>query len=469
MVRAKAAVIMAAGQGTRMRSGTTKVLHPVAGRPMIHYSVRSALELNAQRVVLVLGHQRHAVADYLSSAFPGAPIETVVQAEQLGTAHAVMCAADALADFDGDVFILSGDVPTMPTEIIRRLDVETGSHAVGVLGMELDEPKAYGRLVTDDAGRFTHIVEARDCTPAQLDVREVNAGVYRADARLLFSVLSGVGQDNAQGEFYLTDVVAGALHRGESVTKVILRGDEAGYAFGVNDRRDLAAAEAAMQTRLRTEAMKAGVTFIDPQRVILHDGVQIGADTVIEPDVSILGASQIGSHCHLEQGSRIENAKIGETVHLKAFSHLENVEIGDECQVGPYARLRPGTILDAGVKIGNFVETKKAHFAAGAKASHLSYIGDATVGAKANIGAGTITCNYDGYNKFKTEIGAGAFIGSDTQLVAPVKVGAGAIVAAGTTVTQDVPTDALSLSRVRQENKSGWAAKKRQLEAAKKG
>jgi bifunctional UDP-N-acetylglucosamine pyrophosphorylase/glucosamine-1-phosphate N-acetyltransferase len=467
VARRKAVVIMAAGRGTRMCSSVTKVLHPVAGRPMVHYPVRSALELGAERVVIVLGHQRDEVSQYLDSAFPGAPLTTVLQAEQLGTAHAVLCARDALSDFEGDIFILSGDVPTLPTEIIRRLDSEAGSSVVAVLGMRLADPAAYGRLISDEAGCLRQITEARDCRPEELLVNEVNAGVYRVDAQHLFATLLGLGSNNAQGEYYLTDIVQAATVAGRSVSTTILDGAEAVLAEGVNDRLDLAAAEGRMQHRLRAEAMRSGVTLTDPNRVLIHDGVTIGAETVIEPNVALLGQTTIGSGCVIEQGCRISNATLADHVWIKGCSHIEGSQIDSGCQVGPFARLREGTSLGLKVKVGNFVETKKARFDDGAKASHLSYIGDAHIGRAANIGAGTITCNYDGYRKFRTDIGAGAFIGSDTQLVAPVRVGAGAIVAAGTTVTQDVPDDALALSRAPQIHKKGWAAKKRKLEASR--
>jgi bifunctional UDP-N-acetylglucosamine pyrophosphorylase / glucosamine-1-phosphate N-acetyltransferase len=452
---------MAAGKGTRMKSELAKVLHPVAGRPMIHYPVRSALELGAERIVVVLGHQSDAVEAYLNQAFPGAPIAGAIQAEQLGTAHAVLCAREALDGFSGDIFILSGDVPTLPTDVIRRLDVDAGDAAVAVLGMCLSEPAAYGRLVRDDEAQLCGIVEAVDCSPDQLRINEVNAGVYRVDAAHLFTTLDTLSTENAQGEYYLTDIVASAADRGLQVSATVLEGEEATLAGGVNDRVDLAAAEARQQCALREGLMRQGVTLLDPRSVYLHDGVAVGQDTTIEGGVALLGDTQVGAGCYLELGSRIEDTRIGQRTRIKASSHLERAIVGDGCQVGPFARLREGTLLDNGVKVGNFVETKKAHLEAGAKASHLSYIGDARVGAEANIGAGTITCNYDGYQKFKTDIGAGAFIGSDTQLVAPVTVGDGAVVAAGSTVTKDVPADALAISRTKQENIVGWAARRR--------
>lgn len=467
MTRAKAIVLMAAGRGTRMKSKRSKVLHPVAGRPMIHYPIRTALDLGATKIVVILGHQRGEIKTYLANAFPEAPIEIAIQEQQLGTAHAVQCAARALDGFEGDVFILSGDVPALPTSVIERLDREANSADVAVLGMRVDEPGAYGRMITSDEGTLSAIVEARDCTAEQLAVQVVNAGIYRVDAGFLFDSLSKVDTENAQGEYYLTDIVADASASGRRVSMTVLEGAEAQLAEGVNDRLGLARVEAMMQTRLREAAMLGGVTFIDPSSVTLHDGVVIGEDSVIEPNVALLGNTQIGAGCVLEQGCRIEDSSIGDDARIKGMSHIERAQIGRACQIGPFARLREGSVFDEGVKIGNFVETKKAVFDAGAKASHLSYVGDAHVGAAANIGAGTITCNYDGYRKFKTEIGAGAFIGSDTQLVAPVKVGAGAIVAAGTTVTGDVPADALTLSRTAQVTKEGWAHKKRALEATR--
>jgi bifunctional UDP-N-acetylglucosamine pyrophosphorylase/glucosamine-1-phosphate N-acetyltransferase len=433
---------------------------------MIHYPVRDALALGASRVVVVLGHQRDQVEAYLRAAFPDAPITTVLQEEQLGTAHAVLCAAPALDGFDGDVFILSGDVPTLPREVLEDLDRQTGEAVLGVLGMRLDDPGAYGRLVRDGADELVRIVEARDCDEVQREIREVNAGVYRVDADFLLETLGRLGRDNAQGEYYLTDLVEAAAKAGRGVQALVLDGDAADLAHGVNDRADLARAEARMQARVATRLMRSGVTIVDPGRVWLHDGVEVGPDTVIEPDVSLLGATRVGAGCVLEQGVRLSDTLVEDGAVVHAHSVADRARIGPRCSIGPFARLREGTALAAEVRIGNFVETKKAEMGEGAKANHLAYLGDVTVGAGANIGAGTITCNYDGVNKFKTTIGAGAFIGSDTQLVAPVNVGEGAMVGAGTTVTADVPAGALALSRVRQQNIEGWVARRRGKKAA---
>ena len=463
--RAKAVVVMAAGLGTRMRSATVKVLHPVAGRPMIDYPVQSALELGAARVVVVLGHQRDRVEASLRATFPGAPIEIAVQPEQRGTADAVLCARDALRGFDGDVFILSGDVPTLPTDAIRDLDRHTAGATVGVLGMRLADPGHYGRLVRSDDGKLLRIVEFRDAGPGVRAIDEVNAGVYRVDAGFLFETLDRLGADNAQGEYYLTDIVAAAVGRG-GASAWVLDGADAAEAGGVNDRVDLAAAEQRMQRRLRRRLMESGVTLLDPAQVMLDATVEIGPDTVIEPGVMLRGRTRIGAGCTIEQGVRIVDATIADDVIIRAGSYIEETTIGPGCQIGPYARLRTGTVLEAKARVGNFVETKKTVLGRGAKASHLSYLGDAHIGAGANIGAGTITCNYDGVSKFETRIGAGAFIGSDTQLVAPVTIGDGAFIGAGSTITQDVPADALALSRGRQANVAGWAARRRAALAA---
>jgi bifunctional UDP-N-acetylglucosamine pyrophosphorylase/glucosamine-1-phosphate N-acetyltransferase len=457
--RPRAVVLMAAGLGTRMKSHTIKVLHPVAGRPMIHYPVRLGLELGAERVVVVLGHQRERVEAYLRGAFPDAPLTFAVQAEPLGTAHAVSCAVPALEGFEGDVFILSGDVPNLGVDAVAPLAALEG--AVRLLGMRPAEPAQYGRLVFD-GDALTRIVEFKDATPAERALQAVNAGIYAVDSGFLFVTLGRLGRNNAQGEYYLTDLVAHAHAAGRGARAIVLEGTAAEDLLGVNDRAELAMAEQRMQTALRRRWMRAGVSMVDPARVTLHDGVTLGADTVLEPDVALLGATRIGADCHLEQGVRLMDTDVADGAIIHAYSQAERTRIGPRCHVGPFARLREGTVLDANVRIGNFVETKKTHMGEGAKASHLSYVGDATVGAGANIGAGTITCNYDGVHKFQTHIGKGAFIGSDTQLVAPVRIGDGAYVGAGTTVTADVPDGALALTRAPRRTIEGWVERKRQ-------
>ena len=466
MARDKAVVVMAAGLGTRMRSSRIKVLHTLAGRAVLDYPVRTALAVGADPVVVVVGHQREQVRTHLADTFPDAPLATVVQDEQLGTGHAVLCAEAALEGFDGWVYILSGDVPLLPPEALTELDAAAGEAPVAVVGMRLDDPARYGRLVRDDEG-LARIVEAADCTPEQLAIDEVNAGIYRVDSKVLFEMLRGLGTLNAQGEYYLTDLVHRGREAGLEVRDLVLEGDRAAWCSGINDRVDLAAAEGQLQARLRHALMVGGVTLQDPASVFLHDTVQVGADTVLEPGVTLLGDTSIGRDCVVERGVRLTDTQVADGVHLKAYTLAEHAVIDSGCQVGPFARLREGTVLRERVKVGNFVETKKTELGVGAKASHLTYLGDASVGPGSNIGAGTITCNYDGKNKFRTVIGAGAFIGSDTQLVAPVKVGDGAYVGAGTTVTQTVPPGALALSRSRQKNIPDWVERRLARERAR--
>ncbi len=455
-----AAIIMAAGLGTRMRSELVKVLHPVAGRPMICYPVRAALLAGATRVIVVVGHQRKQVADALEQAFPNDPVELAVQDQPLGTAHAVSCALPTLGDFVGDVLILSGDVPNLQVSLLTNLlAMPMALRFVSMLPADAGE---YGRVVRDATTSLPlRIVEFRDATPEERQLREVNAGLYCIDSTLLTETLKTLGRDNAQGEYYLTDLVARASGKRMQVGTIPLKGDAAHDVLGVNDRLELSMAETRMQGTLRRALMRSGVTMLCPERTYLHDGVMVGPDTVLEPDVSLLGATRIGAACRIDQGSRLTDTVVGDAVSVFAYSHIDATVIETGCQVGPFARLREGTILRENAKVGNFVETKKTELGEGAKASHLSYLGDATIGARANIGAGTITCNYDGTNKHRTVIGAGAFIGSDTQLVAPVEVGEGAYVGAGTTVCEDVPPGALAITRAPRRTIEGWVKRKR--------
>ena len=459
--KTQTAIILAAGQGTRMKSSRSKIIHQVAGLPIIVRVIQTALKAGVDDIILVLGHQAEAIKEVVLEFFPDTPIEFALQAEQLGTAHAVMCAephfkSSKESTASNLIWILSGDLPTLDLHTFKRMQNEGGDASLKVAGMRLQDPKAYGRFLTDPEGLYA-IREARDCNEDELKIKDVNAGIYLVDSTLLFEGLRTVKTDNAQGEYYLTDLVEYARAQNQEAQAIIFEGKEAFALEGVNDRIDLAKAENRIQERLRREALLNGVTLIDPQRVILHENVQFEGDVVIEPDVMILGNSVIGKDVVIEQGCRIESSVIEHGAHLHAYSHLRLSHVGSDSHVGPFARLREKTRLDSKVKIGNFVETKKTHFHEGAKASHLSYLGDAEIGAKANIGAGTITCNYDGYFKHKTQIGAGAFIGSDTQLVAPVSIGEGAFVAAGSTITQDVDEHALVLSRSPQVQKSNWA------------
>ena len=433
--RPLAVIILAAGQGTRMKSAKHKVLHPVAGRPMLLHLLASIAELRPERQVVVVGAGREQV----EAAVGGTGAVIAVQQQQLGTGHAVAQAHDALAGFAGDILILYGDVPLVRAETMRamldRLNLGDELRAV-VLGFRPEDAGAYGRIITDGNGIIAKMVEYKDADAVERAVTLCNSGLMAVRSTDLFVLLDKIGNDNAAGEYYLPDIVM--LPGAQSAVIET----EAWEVAGVNSRQEQAAIEAAWQDRRRSEAMRDGVTLIAPETVFFAHDTQVGRDVVIEPNV-VFGPG----------------VTVADDVVIRAFSHLEGASVGKGAEVGPYARLRPGANIGAQAKIGNFVEIKKAEISEGAKVNHLSYIGDASIGAGANIGAGTITCNYDGFFKYRTEIGAGAFIGSNSALVAPVKIGAGAIVGAGSVVTKDVEADALCLVRPAQEGKSGWAAR----------
>ncbi|TRW18167.1 bifunctional UDP-N-acetylglucosamine diphosphorylase/glucosamine-1-phosphate N-acetyltransferase GlmU [Glacieibacterium frigidum] len=435
-----AAVILAAGKGTRMKSAMHKVLHPIAGRPMLLHLLASVEALQPARTVIVVGAGRDQV-----EAAVGDRAAVVVQEPQLGTGHAVAQAEGALAGFDGTVLILYGDVPLVETATMARMiGALTHDVAAVVLGFRPADPGAYGRIVAE-GGIIAKMVEYKDATDAERAVTLCNSGLMAVRSRDLWPLLARVGNANAAGEYYLPDIV-GLADRPSAVIET-----GATEVTGVNSRAELAGLEAAWQAARRTAMMDAGVTLVAPGTVwFAHDTV-VAADVTIEPNVVF------GPGVSVARGTTI-----------RAHSHVAGATIGEDCDVGPFARLRPGTILGTGAKIGNFVETKNARLGDGAKANHLSYLGDADIGAKANIGAGTITCNYDGFLKYRTTIGAGAFVGSNSALVAPVSIGAGAIVGAGTTLTEDVEADALALARAPQTRKSGWATRFRTAMAARK-
>lgn len=418
------AVILAAGLGTRMKSAKAKVLHEIAGRPMVSHLMATLADCKVTSVIGVIGQGMEDVAATM------APHPTVLQTDRLGTAHAVLAARDHLSGLSGDLLVLYGDTPLIPSATIQAmLDARrsTDNPGVVVLGFRPDVPGHYGRLICDNAGHLERIVEAKEASPEELNVTLCNSGVMAIDAAMALGWLDQIDNNNAKGEYYLTDLVALARRDGRSAAVVEGAVDD---LIGVNSRVELAEAEAVLQSRLRVSAMEAGVTLQDPISVYFSFDTKLAPDVVIEPHV-VFGPGVV-----VEAGSRI-----------RAFSHLENCRVGKGVTAGPYARLRPGADIGDGAHIGNFVEVKKATVEAGAKVNHLSYIGDARVGAGANIGAGTITCNYDGYFKSLTDIGAGAFIGSNTSLVAPVKIGDGAIVGAGSVITRDVEKDAVAVAR----------------------
>ena len=438
-----AVVILAAGQGTRMKSTLPMVLHRIAGRPMLGHVLAVARALGAERMVVVTAPGAESVAA-LARDWGG---ETVVQDRQLGTGHAVLSARQALGAFAGNVLVLFGDAPLLTASTLGRLVAGLKTADLATLGFQAADPTGYGRMVMDGEA-LARIVEQKDATPDERKITRVFAGMLAGKAATVFELLTKVGNQNAQGEFYLTDLIA--IARGRGLKCAVVEGPES-EMLGVNSRAQLAEAESAFQARRRRELMDQGVTFLAPDTVFLS------ADTVIEPDATIAQYVVFGPGVTIRKGAEI-----------RAFCHIENAEIGANAIVGPFARLRGGAKLDAGVDIGNFVELKNAHLETGVKAHHLTYVGDAHVGARANIGAGTITCNYDGVQKHRTEIGADAFIGSNTALVAPVKVGDGAIVAAGSVITEEVPSNALALGRARQVTKAGRADTIRARNKAKK-
>ncbi|WP_340151662.1 bifunctional UDP-N-acetylglucosamine diphosphorylase/glucosamine-1-phosphate N-acetyltransferase GlmU [uncultured Sneathiella sp.] len=435
-----AAVVLAAGAGTRMKSAKPKVMHEIGGRPMISHLLGTVGALDPSKVVVVTSPAMDSVQEEV------APAEIAIQKEALGTGHAVAAALDALKGFGGDVLILYGDTPLIEAETLEKMIEKRRASdkcAVVVLGFEPDDPLEYGRLVTDKDGNLTAIVEFADASAEERAVRLCNSGVMAINGEHLEALITAVDNKNAKGEYYLTDIVEIAIQKG--LTCAYVKGEEE-ELLGVNNRVQLAEAEAIAQRRWRLAAMTAGATLIDPETVWFSHDTKLGRDVVVEPGVFF--------------GPKVT---VGDNVRIKAYSHLEGTTIGEKAQIGPFARLRPGAEVADRVKIGNFVEIKKSTLETGAKVSHLSYIGDARVGAEANIGAGTITCNYDGYDKFKTDIGAGAFIGSNTALVAPVKIGDGAIVGAGSTISKNVEADALGIERAEEKQKSGWAKRFRDL------
>jgi len=445
--RPSAVVILAAGQGTRMRSALPKALHPIAGAPMLHHAMRAGAALAPARTAIVVGHGSEAVAEAAHALDPGARI--CRQERRLGTGHAVLTAAEALAGFEGDLVVLFADTPFIRPETLAAISAKRAAGAELVaLGFETDAPGKYGRLVLSAGDRLERIVEARDATAEELAIPICNSGVMAGDCRTVLDLLGRVGTDNAQGEVYLTDIVGLARAEGRDCRVVLC---DAAETLGINDRVELAAAEAAFQARAREAAMLGGATLIAPETVHLAHDTRLGRDVVVEP--------------HVVFGPAVE---IAEGARVRAFCHIEQTRLGPGTVVGPFARLRGGAHLAEAARIGNFVEVKNAALGAGTKAMHLSYLGDAAVGAGANIGAGTITCNFDGESKNPTEIGPGAFIGTATALVAPVSVGANAYVATGTVVTRDVPEDALAIARTEQVNREGLAPRLRQKLAAKK-
>ena len=450
--------VLAAGQGTRMRSALPKVLHPLAGRPLLTHVVEKARSLSPAGLAVVYGHG----GEQVRSALPEPDLRWVPQPEQLGTAHALAQALPALQGVQR-VLVLYGDVPLIREETLSRLIQAAESTPLALLTVRLDDPTGYGRILREGAGRILRIVEHRDASPAERQIREINTGMLVADRARLAGWLARVGNENAQREYYLTDVVGLAVADGVHV-RAVHPGDPA-EVEGVNDRVQLARLERLLQRSQAEALMRGGVSLSDPARFDLRGRLAAGRDVTIDIDVIIEGDVELGEGVHLGAHCVVRNSRIGAGARVLESSVIEDSVVGAQCRVGPFARLRPGTRLADGAHIGNFVEIKNSSVGDGSKINHLSYVGDAIVGTGVNIGAGTITCNYDGANKHRTVIGDNVFVGSDTQLVAPVTVGAGATIGAGSTITRNAPPDKLSLSRAPQTTIEGWRRPKKRPKA----
>lgn len=456
------AIVLAAGQGKRMKSKLYKVLHPVCGKPLVGHVLDTVKKVNCERSIVVVGHGAEAVQSYL-----GTSAEYVLQAQQLGTGHAVKQAKDLLGNEEGITIVICGDTPLVTPETLEELMKlhQSKGAAATVLSAVMDNPKGYGRIIRGEDGAVVQIVEQKDCTPEQDAVNEINTGTYCFDNAKLFAALDKVTNHNAQQEYYLTDVIGIMVEEGEIVSAFVT--DDHSESIGVNDRVALSEAERFMRQRIIKNHMLNGVTIIDPSSTYIGADVTIGSDTVIYPGTTISGNTIIGEQCVIGPSTEIEDSRLQDRVTIK-HSVLHQAEAGNGTSVGPFAYLRPGTKLGEQVKVGDFVEIKNASLDDGSKVSHLSYIGDAKVGKNVNIGCGAITVNYDGYNKSITEIEDDAFIGSNVNLIAPVKVGKGAYVVAGSTITHSVSDNDLAIARQRQENKSGYAEKIRARAQAKK-
>jgi len=447
-------VILAAGAGKRMRSSLPKVLHEIGGRSLLEHVVHTAKSLGSKQVHVVYGHGGDIVRERLSHL----DVNWVEQAERLGTGHAVQQALPHLGGEDR-VLVLYGDVPVLTIETLQRLLDHGARNNIAMLTALLDDPHGYGRILRDASAEVTAIVEHRDATVEQLEIKEINSGIMVLPAGRLSGWLNALRNDNGQAEYYLTDVVAMAVGEGVRVTPVVV--DDPIEVMGVNDRIQLATLERYYQHREARRLMREGVTLRDPARIDIRGEVTVGEDCEIDVDVILEGQVTIGHGCRVGPFCRIRDAVIADDVIIQSHTVIEEAEIGRSARLGPYARIRPDTRLAAEVHVGNFVEIKKSDIGRGSKVNHLSYIGDTDMGSKVNIGAGTITCNYDGANKFRTTIGNDVFIGSDTQLVAPVKVCDGATIGAGSTITRDAPEGELTLSRVPQKTRTGWQRPKK--------
>lgn len=452
-----AVIILAAGKGVRMNSELPKVLHPILKKPMLRYVLDAAQAMEPERIVLVLGHDselvRESVSDY--------PLETVIQEPQLGTGHAVSCCEDVFRDFSGDILILSGDVPATGVSALREF---ADSHAkngadVSFISTLVEDPSGYGRVLRNAEGEVLRIVEDKDATADEKEEKEINAGIYCVNSSFLWESLGGLDRENSQGEYYLPGIVNLCVSRKRSLLAFTLANPK--EVSGVNSREQLGEAEKTIRLAINRRHMENGVTIVDPETTYISDSVSIGKDTTVYPNTYIYGETRIGEGCRIGPSVYIEDSRIGNNVEIRFSSYLTECEVENDVVMGPFCHLRPEAKIKDGAKIGNFVEIKKSNIGVGSKVPHLSYVGDADIGDGVNIGAGTITCNYDGVDKHRTVVEDGAFIGSDTMLVAPIKVGKDATTAAGSTVTKDVSPGALAIERAAQKEIEGWAERKR--------
>jgi bifunctional UDP-N-acetylglucosamine pyrophosphorylase/glucosamine-1-phosphate N-acetyltransferase len=442
-------LILAAGLGTRMKSETAKVLHKLGGRPVIAHVVRTAAALDPRRIVVVVGHQAEAVEQSVKTEINDDRVSFALQEEQLGTGHAVLSARRFFENENSTLLILSGDVPMIRVETLAKLVQQHRTHrgrgaACTILTVKLDEPTGYGRIVRDQLGLFQKIVEQKDASEEERKIREINSGIYCFNSRMLFDSLAKVRNDNKQNEYYLTDAPQILSEAGEPVS--LFQHADFREVSGINNREELAEMEKIMRRRINSRLMRDyGVTLIDPKHTYVSEGAEIGRDTIIHPNVTIEGKTHVGDGCEIRSGSRLTNAYIGNAVTILENCVVDTSSIGENCTIGPFAHIRNNAQIEQDAKIGNFVEVKKSIIGRKTKASHLTYLGDAVIGENTNIGAGTITCNYDGKNKNRTTIGSDVKIGSDTMLVAPVAVGDGAVTGAGSVVTKDIPPNKLAV------------------------
>ena len=449
-----AVVIMAGGKGNRMNSDLPKVLHKIAGKPILNYVLETLSELTLNKKIVIVGHGADSVKSLI-----GNDMEYAVQSVQLGTGHAVLQSKELLTSFNGNVLILSGDVPFLTNHTLKKfLNYHRGhQHSCSIISAILEHPAGYGRIIRNDKGKITKIVEEADLCNGQKEINEVNAGIYCFEKNTLFQILEKITPNNKQKEYYLTDAIRILMEEGIEIGNIIL--EDYSEMLGINTRVDLASAAQRKNQQILHRLMMKGVTIIDPASTFIEETVQIKRDTTVYPFTIVQDHSKIGSHCEIGPNSHIINSRLGNEVKVWS-SVIEECEIKDHVKIGPYSHLRPGTIVQQNVKIGNFVEVKKSIIGKGSKASHLTYLGDAQLGKNVNIGAGTITCNYDGRNKHATIIEDNVFIGSNNALVAPVKLGKGSYTGAGSTITEDIPEDSLAIARSRQKNILNWKKNK---------